>query len=240
MARKAKAANKLVTAAIYSSVLILPLNANAFSLPDDFLTVGATVSSLGVGGEIDLKVHKHMNLKLTTHHLRVGQDVDHKYVDIYDTTVRLQNYGVLMDFYPFTDSFKGFFVSSGVYINDNRVDGQALPKRNITVFGHTYTPQQIGKINGEVRFLATSPFIGFGYNWKRNSQRKWGFSVEAGVLFQGRPKADITFTGTLAEIDTVLANQMRNDLEKVLELEIDRTYVRYYPAVRFTAQLGVI
>jgi hypothetical protein len=96
---------------------------------------------------------------------------------------------LLGDWYPAGD---GFRLSGGVVFNNNK----------ITVTGTGQVNGVNGTVNGQIKMSeSAAPYIGIGYSTKPKVAKGFGFTFDAGVMFQD-PKATLTATGgpTAADI----------------------------------------
>jgi len=134
--------------------------------------------------------------------------------------------GAFLDWHP---GGSAFFLSGGVDAGQRRVDVSANPSASasISINGTTYTATQIGSVYGRVKFADVSPVASLGWDTTFHSASPWGVRVQAGVLFGGEPKVNLTATGPFANDPTVQSNLRAEEAS----LRNDARDFRYYPLV---------
>ena len=182
--------------------------ATAAAAADGRWSVGVSGGTLGISPEVGYRFSQHGGLRLNGGFF--DYDSNEEVDDInYDGTLKLNSVGLLADWYPFGGRFR---VSAGARSNKNEVTLVATPTANVEIGDQTYTPAQVGQLNGGVDFKNFTPQLTLGWGGKLAK----GFTVglEAGVLMQGSPKFSLTSTGgTLSSNSTFLAELEQERLQ---------------------------
>lgn len=220
---------------LLATTLAATANPRTIFDPDDFniledFTIGPSISTVGPSLEFSAHYNDYVDVRLFGSYMKLGKDIHTKIID-YNTTLNLHTAGVIIDTFPLDNGFK---VSSGLLYNDNKIKFKAVAGKDLTLFGRTYTKEQVGEVRGKVDFMKASPYIGLGWDSKRQAYpktSKWRFKIDGGVLFQGPPRADLTFSGALATVDSNTSRQLQRDLRKNVEDLVDKPWVEYYPFI---------
>ena len=118
--------------------------------------IGAKAGTLGIGGELTTNLAPDVHLRAGVQGL--GFDFEAEFDDIdYDVDVDLLNPMLVLDWYPFSGSFR---VSAGVVFNNSDISLEATSSQPIEIGGSTYDPADLGSIRGSpnVTLRATGPF----------------------------------------------------------------------------------
>lgn len=133
----------------------------------------------------------------------------------YDFKLQLQTASLLGDWYPFAGSFR---TSGGVLYNNNKISLNAKPTNgNYVINGANYTSAQIGTLQATLTFNKVAPYFGIGWGNPVAQDKGWGMTSDLGVLFQGKPKVDMTVTcaSSCPQLQTDAAaenTKLQNDL----------------------------
>ena len=182
--------------------------------------VGVRAGTNGVGGEVGVRI-------LPTFVVRgVVQGYDYGYdqtIDdiAYDGTMKLGSYGLQADFRP---PVVPFYLTAGIFANDNEFDLVATPATNVVIGNTTYTPAQVGTLNTKATFDDIAYFVGAGLKLELGPIET---ALEAGVYYQGDPQVVYTSTGLVASNPTFQADLALETAKIVDELDA----ARYWPMV---------
>jgi hypothetical protein len=105
----------------------------------------------------------------------------------------------------------------------------STPTGNLTVGSNTYTPAQLGTLSGSVDYNRVAPYVGLGYGGHVVSWLELG--IDAGVLYQGKPRVSLAASGAFAGNP-----QLQADLDQeraAIRSKIDWT--AWYPALTIWA-----
>lgn len=149
----------------------------------------------------------------------------------YDGKLKLSSLDALLDWHLFGGATH---LTAGIMSNNNKFNLTATPDANgnYTINGSTYSAAQVGTLNGDVTFNSAAPYLGFGWN-SQPKNKGLSFKSDIGVMFQGSPKATLTYTGNgggnpavAAQINSQVAVEQANLNDKL------KNY-RYYPVLSF-------
>jgi hypothetical protein len=136
----------------------------------------------------------------------------------YQAEGSLQSVGLMADIFPFGG---GFFLSGGLRLNGNEAKVRATPAGLVTIGNTTYTPAQIGQLDGKADFNEVAPYLGLGWRDTVFGSSNVILSVEAGALFQGGARTSLTCSGPVCStIEADLAAERREIERKLDDLEI--------------------
>jgi hypothetical protein len=216
--RRSHATNHYLAAFFTISALALtPVAASAQS-------VGVTVGTQGIGIEAGTDISPMFAIRANVNYFRISRGVDGDDV-AYDGRLRLMSVGLLGDYFPFDN---GFHLTGGAYLNRNRVNISATPTGNVEIGGTTYTPAQIGRLDGRVAYRDLAPYAGLGYTSRRDTPGL-AFTFDAGALFQGSSRVRLASTGgTLSN-----AAAFNADIERErADIRDDVDSLKIYPAIK--------
>lgn len=142
----------------------------------------------------------------------------------YDGKLKLSSFDALLDWHLFGGSTH---LTAGIMSNGNKFTMTATPSAgSYTINGQTFTAAQVGTLNGEVTFNKTAPYLGFGWN-SQPKNKGFSFKSDFGIMFQGSPKATLTYTGTqTAAINNQVAVEQANLNSKL-------SSYKNYPVISF-------
>lgn len=184
------------------------------------ITVGPAISTLGLGGDVGVRFNDFIGVRVAGNAWMANFNTTYGDLD-YDVDFTLASVGPMVDIYPFGSIFR---ITGGFRYNMNGVDLTGTPNKNVTVGGTTYTPAQVGKLNGDLGFNKIAPYVGLGLEFTLlNGMMALG--TEGGVLFQGDPSVTLTSsTGLVSQADLN---------EEAKQIEDDLSILAYYPVIRF-------
>ncbi len=209
---------------LFFSALLLFLTAIPGFADTGDLAIGIKASTLGAGAEGIVGLLPSINLRGGANALSVDFDINTSDID-YDVDADLLNFPILIDWYPFKKS--GFRISAGALVNKNEGDLEASTQSSYTIDGTTYTAAQLGTLNGKVDFNEIAPYVGIGWGNALGKSKRWSFTCDFGVVFQGEANVDLSVTGPIASDPTFQANLAREKRELEEELED----YQYYPVI---------
>jgi hypothetical protein len=154
--------------------------------------LGIKAGAFGLGLEYTYEFNERIAFRGGINGSEYGFDAEESGID-YDFDLVWDSLTVGVDFHPLKSAFR---VSGGFMQNDNRLEAFSRPTQNVTVGDTTYTPAQVGTLNGLVGFDDTATFVGVGWDWSRGN-RLFGMSFDLGLLDQGDPTVALRGTGSL-------------------------------------------
>ncbi len=142
----------------------------------------------------------------------------------YDGKLKLSSFDALLDWHLFGGSTH---LTAGIMSNGNKFTMTATPTAgSYTINGQAFSAAQVGTLNGEVTFNKTAPYLGFGWN-SQPKNKGFSFKSDFGIMFQGSPKATLTYTGTQT---AAISNQVAVEQEN---LNSKLNSYKNYPVISF-------
>lgn len=200
-------------------------------------------STLGLGVEGAIRVHRRMNLRVGVNRFTYSRDFEDTDSNItYTGTLSLQSAAAYLDWFPFGG---GFHISPGLTIsNRNEVELSAtIPAREtISVDDVDYLSTAANPIRsvGAITVASTRPALVIGWGNLVPRTRRFSVPVELGVVFQGAPTARLNFTGTACApngqncrdmaTDPTIQGHVRNE-EARLNDDLGLGALRFYPVL---------
>ncbi|RFU48338.1 hypothetical protein [Paraburkholderia sp. DHOC27] len=178
----------------------------------------------GIGASMPLNSWAGVHAELEGFGLSHNVNVDGNQ---YDGRLTLLQGGLYLDLFPFKSS--GFRVTTGVLINGDHLDADAVPNADGNYkIGSSYVPAVGPAPSAEASLPHAMPYLGIGYGHKPVS-KGFGLTFDLGVAY-GRPRVSYN----VPEIYTLFTTQANIDQE---EQNITNKVNRYrvYPV----AQIGV-
>lgn len=187
--------------------------------------VAGKLSTLGVGVEITTYMTSNINLRFGVN--AFSYDYSGKESDVkYDFDLDLLSGSVLLDWHPFHG---GFRLSGGGMINQNELNMEAKPTISYTIGTKTYTFSEVGTLTGKMDFDKIAPYAGIGWGNAVGKGKRWGLTLDLGVIFQGSPDIDLVANGLLASDPSFQADLAKEKQD----LEDDLDEFEYYPVIAF-------
>lgn len=188
--------------------------------------------TLGLGADVVGQIIPHLNGRVGISGLGIDVEVSSDRID-YDGDATLGGIPLLLDWYP---AKNGFRVTGGLIINNNKVElnSQDLDRdRTVRIGDRSFTVSDVGELEGEVEFNDIAPYIGIGFGNPVKPGRQWGFTVDLGIMFQGKGDVSINATNaSQAALDLGLNAQLEREEDDIQD-EVDNFQV--YPIL----QIGV-
>jgi hypothetical protein len=214
----------MLAGAILTAALLTPLaSANAQSF-----AVGANVGTPGIGVQAAFQASDVLVVRGTLDGLSFGRN--ETYSDVrYEGDAKLMTGGLFGDFHPGGGSL---FVSGGAYFGKRKLELTARPTSSVEIGDQTFTPAQVGQLNGEAKLSKVQPFLGVGFDNTFTRESGWGFRAMAGVSFSKRPDVELNASGGTLSNDP---NFLTRLAQEEAEARDDAEDFRYFPVV----QVGV-
>ena len=176
--------------------------------------VAAKAGALGLGVEYTFSLTERLAVRAGLNGSQIGTDAEESGID-YDIDLVWDSLSVAFDFHPTQGALR---LTGGLLQNDNRLETVGLLSGNTTIGDATYTPAEIGTLSGTVKFDDTAPFAGLGWDWSRG-KRRFGMSLDLGVVSQGAPSVDLQASGTLFDDQSFQADIAAEEAELVDSLD---------------------
>ena len=186
----------------------------------DGVGISARAGTLGAGIDAAFSlVPNHLNLRLGAN--RYTYNVDYTFEGVrYDSEVDLDSQSVMLDWHIFGGSFR---LSAGAFRNRNAVSATGMATSPVTIGDTTYTPDQIGTLSATVGFKPSASYLGIGWGNAVGKNKRWGFTVDLGVLFQDAPDV------TLAASNPAVSQADLRQEEAAIEADIE--HFDTYPVI---------
>lgn len=170
------------------------------------IALGPKIGTTGIGLDLTFGVTRFLNLRSGFNYGSFSLSSTLGDVD-YDLDVSLTSIPLLVDIQPFGGHFR---ITGGLYIQpDSKADINAAPTTPTQIGEHTYAPDVIGTLSGEITVADTvAPYLGIGFGNSVGEDQMLTFMMDIGVIFQSY---DATLTANGGGMTTKL-DTFRKDL----------------------------
>jgi hypothetical protein len=126
----------------------------------------------------------------------------------YDHHGKQKIWSAKADWYP--DPESQFRFSFGLSHNNDQDDiiGRELILGGYNIGNNHYSASQVGKLQGTIRSNCFAPYVGYGWGNPVLKNKKWGWILDAGMMYQGKPDITLSATGSVSPAD-LAAEQTR-------------------------------
>ena len=214
-------------AAMAAAITAVSASAHAFG-------IGVRAGTTGIGGDVGWRIAPATSLRLGYSALDWNHDVSTSDVR-YDGRLKLSNLSGLVDFHPIGPLFR---LTGGLVYNGTKFDATGQPTGGtFTLGGRTYAASDIGSLSGTVKpGRSLAPYLGIGYG--NVAGAGINFYADLGVIFQGRPRADLNAACGPALSASACA-QLQGDVEaEEARLRDELRRLRYYPVLNLGFTIG--
>lgn len=189
------------------------------------VAAGVNLGTTGVGLEAQFSVSDSLVLRGSADVLSFNHDETYSDID-YDGKLKSKTVGLFADWRP---AGSAFLLSAGAYVGGRKVRLDAQPTGNVEIGGATFTPAQVGRIEGQARMSDVQPFAGVGFDNTFTGGGAWGFRALAGVAFSRSPDVSLRATGGTFSNDPAFLARLRQEEQ---DLQDDADDFKYYPVVQ--------
>ncbi|MDP9109247.1 MAG: hypothetical protein M3N23_09280 [Pseudomonadota bacterium] len=196
------------------------------------LSLTADLGSTGLGMHLTTPMQPSLNGRFGLNYAKYKYNTSTSNVN-YDFNLKLNTFDALLDYYPRDNPFR---VSAGLVYNSNKIDATGLAAAGGTylINGTIYNAASAGQINGTIEYRKLAPYLGIGWGNPFRREAGWGFSADAGILFQGSASTSLNNSGCSA--DAATCAQLSSDLAaENARLQDKADNLRLYPVVRIGA-----
>jgi len=211
-----------------AAAFALSATAAAAQNPRGDVSAGANIGTPGVGLQASAKVSDLLVVRGAVDGLSLSRGETLSDIH-YDGKARLLTGGLFADVHP---GGGGFFLSGGAYVGKRKVRLTASPTADVEIDDETFTPAEVGRLDGRARLSKVQPFVGLGFDNTFVGDRGWGFRALAGVSFSKRPRVTLTASGGTLAADPDFQARLAAEEADVRE---DAKDFKYFPVV----QLGL-
>ncbi len=189
------------------------------------MAAGVSLGTPGLGVQVSTQLNDSVVLRGAIDGMSLSRD--ETYSDInYDGKAKLFTGGVFADLHP---GGGPLFISGGAYVGQRKLNLRAQPTSNVDIGGQTYTPAQVGRLDGAAKLSNFQPFVGVGFDNTFVGDRSWGFRALAGVAFSKAPDVKLTASGGTLSTDATFQSRLR--IEEAATRK-DAKDFRYFPVVQ--------
>jgi hypothetical protein len=196
--------------------------------------IGIRAGTTGIGADIGWAVAPTLSARVGYSGLNWNRDINTDNVR-YDGKLKLSNLSGLLDFSPVPGPFR---ITGGVIYDHNRYDVNGQPSGgSFTLNGTTYSAADVGSLSGQVKpGRRLAPYLGVG--WGNVAGAGVNFYADLGIMFQGRPRAnlDATCGPSLSAGACAQLQNATNAEEARLEDKLKR--FQYYPVLNVGVTIG--
>lgn len=153
------------------------------------LAVGVKVSTAGLGMEAVTALTPMFNARGVVNFFNYDYDLEEDGVE-YDAKLKLKSFGAMLDFHPFKGTLR---LSAGLLSNGNEAGLSAVCGGECDV-GDLKIEGGNARLGGLIDFKSTAPYLGIGFSNAMSGTGFYGI-FDVGVLFQGKPRVDLTAEG---------------------------------------------
>lgn len=187
-------------------------------------TLSIKAGTNGLGAEVTYGLSHIVRVRGGVYGFKAGFDTTTRDLD-YDMDLRLLTGGGYLDIHPFKGRFR---LTAGLLYNGNRLNTLGTVRTELLFGDNTFTPAQVGSLDGSVEFNTLAPYAGIGWGSPLTREGNWAFEADIGVLFQGRPDVTLrSIEGELSDTTVLLDALAREEMSLEDELKI----FRFYPVV---------
>jgi len=170
-------------------------------IPGVSLTPELSVSTLGIGPELDVRpAVLPVGLRIGGNFFSLTRNISSNDIE-YHGKADLQSGAFTADWYPF---LVGFRVSGGIRLNGNKATVDALPNNGTITINHVAYSTAGSSVNGQITFREVAPYAGVGYSGTLPFGLTLGFDL--GAMFQGTPRAELAAQGAITQAPGFAAN----------------------------------
>lgn len=176
--------------------------ASAQFIPGVSLTPELSVSTLGIGPELDIRPAViPLGLRIGGNFFSLTRNISSNDIE-YHGKADLQSGAFTLDWYPF---WGGLRLSGGIRLNGNKATVNALPNADGTItINHIAYATAGSSVNGQITFRDIAPYAGLGYSTTLLGGLSLGFDL--GAMVQGTPRASLSAQGLITQAPGFAAN----------------------------------
>ena len=190
------------------------------------VTIGAHAATTGIGPDLQWRLNDQFSIRGSADWLDFT--ASRTYNDVhYDGRLKMGTGAAFLDWHPWSNAF---FLSGGAYFGDRRVTLDATPASNVILGGQSFTPGEVGHLNGAIKMSSAAPFAGLGVDSSAaSSARGLGFKGVIGVAFSGKPSVNLTSSNGALSGSGVLQQALESEQANIAN---KASFLQYYPVVQ--------
>ena len=152
--------------------------------------------------------------------------------DLSDLLVRVSSFGVITTYhhdvsqqvisaiadYYYTDAHESRLSIGLMYNNSNdNIVASESSLGGYTINNVYYPSSQVSKLKGTIKYSSVAPYIGLGWCNPLSGGRKWGFMLDIGVMYQGKPEVNLQATGAAPTLNADIVAEQNSIKNQSLE-----------------------
>jgi hypothetical protein len=185
--------------------------------------VAPKVSTLGLGGDLAVKITPGVNCRLGLQGFSYDFDATESDIE-YDFDVDMFSSSALLDWHIFGDAFH---ITGGFLFADMDFDLDAKPADTLTIGDNDYDADDVGSLTGTLDIDDVVPYVGIGWGNPFDKKKRAGFIIDLGVAYTGAPDIALSATGPAAGTP-----QFQEDLKREeQDLKDETSDYKFYPVI---------
>ncbi len=185
--------------------------------------IGTGGVGAGLAGRVTNKLSARVDASYFSHSFEGLEELD-KTLAEYNGDGSLLFVSALADWHPFGNVFR---LSFGGMYNAIEGGGGAVPVEHVELGINSYSPEEIGHLNVDVRFdPRIAPYVGVGFG--NSVAHGLGFLLDIGVIYVGSPNIRLNASGMLSPTESQAA-QIEQNLE----------WIQWYPLISIGVRVGL-
>jgi len=193
--------------------------AGGVTVAGDRVGIGVKAGTYGIAIDVTGRINDVLAIRGSYSAFDYSDEVEVEDIE-YDGDLALGGAGLMLDVHPFRN---GFRLTGGYFSNRNDIELEAVPTEDIEIGDSTYTPAEVGTLDGGVDFKDSAAYFGIGYGNAASGPGRVKLVLDAGLLMQG--SADISLSS-----DSGLVSQDDIDAE-IEELEEKAEDYDFWPVL---------
>jgi hypothetical protein len=192
--------------------------------------IGAKAGTLGIGVDVSRSiVPRVLNLRVGAGFFSYKTDLNEEGID-YSAKLKLSTVPIALDVFPFKNWFR---LGGGVVVNLNEIEGTGHSNTGtFTIGDRQYTSQDVGEINGKIKFNRASPYFGLGFNNPIKRSGRIGFFTDIGLLYHGTPVASLSTTKTIPGLQTEIDKEVQSINQDIKDFKLTPV-IQFGLSIRF-------
>ncbi|HQN80530.1 MAG: hypothetical protein GX634_02410 [Lentisphaerae bacterium] len=190
------------------------------------IALGPKIGTTGIGLDLTFGINRYLNLRGGFNYGSFTWSPKLDDVE-YDLDVDMLSIPLMLDIHPFGGHFR---ITAGLFLQPGTEgDLRATPDKNVQIGSHTYPPEVVGTLRGQIDVADTlAPYLGIGFGNAVAEDQLLTFMVELGVIFQSYDSSlTADGAGMTAKLDT-----FRQDIqEEERNLQKDLDDLKVYPVL---------
>lgn len=187
--------------------------------------IGAGVGTTGVYVEAQAKLASWFVVRGTYEFVDAERDQDIDDVT-YSGQIESGLFGTYAQIHPLESAF---FVTGGGLFGDRAIGLGAQPSTPVTIGNATFTPAQIGRLEGDADLGDRAAAFGIGWDTTFNGVRGLGWRIMAGAAIGQEPDVTLRSVGGSLSNDPTLQQALRDEEGRI---EDEAGDVRAYPLLQ--------